>query len=129
MTGKGGPCPFSMFLLSSRQIPGHNSEGNGPPSSIMKAFSQSVPPPRPNNLPPAATAPSFKVRAFRHDKPRYRKRIPPLWFKAPFTISRDAFRNQKWSNLTRDDVSRKRLTSPLVSFYGWFGFSAVYSSP
>jgi hypothetical protein len=51
--------------------------------------------PGPTHQGQVATAPSFKVRAFRHDKPRYRMPIPLLWFKAQFTISMDAFGTQK----------------------------------
>jgi hypothetical protein len=48
-----------------------------------------------------------KVKAFRQ-----RKHIPRYSFKAPFTISSYAFRTQKWTNLTRDDVLHLRKTQP-----------------
>jgi hypothetical protein len=47
------------------------------------------------------------------------------FFKAPFTISSNAFRAQKWSNLARDDVWRLRKTPPSVSFLvGWLTFTS-----
>jgi hypothetical protein len=52
--------------------------------------------------------------------PRQRKHNPRYSFKAPFTISSNAFRTQEWSNIARDDVWRLRKIPPLVSFLvGW----------
>jgi hypothetical protein len=51
-------------------------------------------------------------------------------FKAPFTISSNAFRTQEWLDLARDDFSRLRLTPPLVSLLvGWLvGSNEAYCS-
>jgi hypothetical protein len=68
---------------------------------------------------------SEKVKAFRRDKYPVSVSTPRYSFKAPFTISSNAFLTQEWSNLARDDVWRLRKTLPLVSFLvGWLvGYS------
>jgi hypothetical protein len=70
---------------------------------------------------------SQKSRPSAATKFRYRKQILPFYFKAPFTISNNAFHTREWSNLARGDVSRQRLTPPLVSFFfiGWLIFLAA----
>jgi hypothetical protein len=64
---------------------------------------------------------SGKVKVFHRDKYPVSVSTPPprYSFKAPFTISSNAFSTQEWSNLARDDVWRLRKTTPLVSFFGW----------
>jgi hypothetical protein len=74
-----------------------------------------------DNLPPVAIPLVWKSQGLPpRQKSRWRKHTPRCSFKAPFTISSNAFRTQEWLYLARDDVSRLRETPPLVSFYvGW----------
>jgi hypothetical protein len=71
----------------------------------------------------------WKSRPSAATKPRHRKHITQFQFKAPFTISSNAFRTQEWLDLARDDVSRLRLTLPLVKFFGWLVGASYMTHP
>jgi hypothetical protein len=71
----------------------------------------------------ALSAPSLNKssKAFRHDRsPVSVSTSPVIAYKAPFTISNNAFRTHEWSILARDNVLLLRKTPPLVSFLGWW---------
>jgi hypothetical protein len=72
--------------------------------------------------PTSSNSPSLEhVKAFCHNEnPESLSTSPVLVYKAPFTISSNAFRTQEWSDLSRDNVLRLLKTLPLVSFlFGW----------
>jgi hypothetical protein len=135
-TDWGFPC-FSSVV---RQMPGYNSKGARPAFShscflpkSQRLPAQAIPdllgwtPRRPSNqnpfhkgqialwdnLPPVKSATSLKISSVSATtKPRYRKHISPLQFKATSTISNKAFRTQQWYNIARQNVSRMLFQCP-----------------